>query len=121
MMKKALGLYLVVVLMLACTSDDGVNEPSLLLGEFIEVMPDNGRVELTFNTNNQLIQTIEEEGRAETYTYRLLSENQLELSCNACGQDEPSIVWYKVINDNSFEIGAFCPENSDVIMTFQRN
>ena len=98
-------------------SDDNVE---ILQGTFIEVSPVNARINLKFSSNTQLVQSIENTDTNLTFTIRFLDNNQLELSCNQCDEQEPNIVFYNIINDDVFEIGGIFPAESTDIIRFQR-
>ena len=117
---KYILILVVIVGLLSCSDSETEENNSLLLGNFTEVTPINERVMLEFSSESQLKQTIKDFSIEPTFTIRLLNGNQLELNCNECDETEPTIVSYRIINDDTFEIGGFFPAESTEVMRFER-
>ena len=120
-MKKTILLLIVIIGLMSCSKSDTEESNGILIGNFTEVTPVSERVILEFTSETQLTQRITDFDIAPTYTVRLLNENELELSCNECDEEQPTIVSYRIINSDRFEIGGFFPAESIEIMTFERN
>jgi len=104
----------------SCSDSETEQNKGILTGNFTEITPVNERVTLEFSSETQLTQRISEYNIVPTFTIRLLSDNQLELSCNECDELQPTIVSYRIINNRMFEIGGFFPAESTELMTFKR-
>ena len=91
------------------------------MGNFIEVSPVNERVQLEFTANNQLRRIVADVSVRTTFTIQLINENELVLSCNECDVTSSQTVSYRIIDNDSFEIGGFYPADSNEVMTFRRN
>jgi hypothetical protein len=91
------------------------------MGNFIEVSPVNERVQLEFTANNQLRRIIADVSVRTTFTIQLINENELVLSCNECDVTSSQTVSFRIIDNDSFEIGGFYPADSNEVMTFRRN
>lgn len=103
-----------------CSESQSGDNVEISQGTFIEISPVNARITLEFSSNTQLVQSIENTGLNLTFTIRLLDNNQLELSCNQCDEQEPNIVFYNIINDDVLEIGGVFPAESTDIIRFHR-
>jgi len=120
-MKKSILLLIVIIGLMSCSKSDTEVNNEILTGKFTEISPVNGRTILEFSSQSKLTQTFIDIEIISTYTIRLLNTNQLELSCNECDEFQPTIVLYRIIDNNKFEISGFYPANSTEIMTFERN
>lgn len=120
-----------MILMVSCSSnsDSNLKSPThngILTGNFIEVLPEANRTTLIFSPDtNQLEEkrnSDEKNSITLTYSIQKLENNQIELNSNEADEAEPKIIYYKIIDDDTFEIGnlnANDPENT--IMSFARN
>ncbi|MCF6347671.1 MAG: hypothetical protein L3J20_05140 [Flavobacteriaceae bacterium] len=120
-MKKVILLLTVIIGIMSCSKPDTEEINGILIGNFIEVAPIGERVTLEFSSESELTQRIKDFDIIPTYTIKLLNTNQLELSCNECDESQSTIVLYRIIDNNKFEIGGFYPADSTEIMTFERN
>lgn len=118
-MKNVFLILIMIIGFCSCSKSEEENN-RILIGKFIEITPVNERTTLEFISESKLTQQIKELNIKSTYTIRLLNKNQIELSCNECDESEPTITSYRIINNNTFEIGGFFPAESTEIMRFER-
>ena len=122
-MKKLLFITIATFLITACSNSDSEEKEfdEILTGSFTEISPIKERVNLEYLSETQLRQQISDYSIVPTFTIKLVNNNQLELSCNECDESESQIVSYRIINNNTFEIGGFFPAESSELMIFERN
>ena len=109
----------IVFLFISCSDNTSDFENDILTGNFKELSPIENRLSVDVTSQN-LTYINENTGTGLSFTIRLLSANRLELSCNQCDETEPQIVPYKIIDQDSFEIGSFFPNTATDILTFKR-
>ncbi len=120
---KIVSKCLAVILICAfytCSKFESDDSSEILQGNFVEVSPVNERMTLEFSSESQLKQRIIGLDIEPTFTIRLLSDNELELSCNQCDELQPKVVSYQIIDNNTFEIGGFSPAESTEILRLER-
>lgn len=120
-MKKVLLILIAISGLYSCSEAETLKKNEILIGIFIEVAPVKERVTLEFLSETQLRSEISDFDTISTFTIRLMNSNQLELSCNECDESQPTIVSYRVIDNNTFEIGGIYPAESTEKMTFERS
>ncbi len=116
---KKIALLLIVLCFIGCESSSSILDNNILTGNFKEITPVEDRVKVAMAAQS-LTYLKNDDGIPFSFTIKVLPNNMLELSCNACDEEQPQIVSYKIIDIDTFEIGGFIQETLSQTMTFER-
>ncbi len=110
---------MMTVCLMSCSDNDNLLENGILTGEFKEFSPIEGASTIQTTPDNLTYITF---GKTipVSFSVKVLSGNRLELSCNECDETEPIVVPYKIVNDDTFEIGTFIRGANQQIFTYKR-
>jgi hypothetical protein len=103
-----------------CERTQLLENESFIEGRWIEINPIANRLELIFQSENQLIQKQNTNEAQATFTYEIL-EDSISLSTNEADVSEPIIVFFAIDENDQLSIGNFTSlENTDKIIQMRK-
>lgn len=94
-----------------CERQQVIEDQNNIEGRWLETSPVENRIELIFQSNNQLIHKQRLEQAQTTFTYEIVGDS-ISLSLNEADVAQPMTVFFNRIEKDKLQIGNFSSSNT---------